>query len=428
MSSLPEPGSPNPEAHVPYAAFQSVGYRWFFAGNLLFMLGLQLQSATIFWEVYARTEAVLDLANIGLVKVIPVMLFAIPVGQLADRWDRRKVILLSLVVFHLTSLALAVISWTKGPIVGVYGCLFVQGLAQILQQPAKAALLPRLIPRHHFANAVTWSSTGFQIALVTGPALSGIVISLWGATWSYFIAALGAVFFSCAILAVPRQSHVETATRVTVGTLFAGAAFLLRNRSLLAAISLDMFAVLLGGATGLLPVFVKDILQCGEVSYGWLRAAPGIGAILMSIVLTYLGPMRRAGIALLLAVAAFGLATIGFGFSRHVALSWALLFLTGAFDMISVVIRHSLIQLGTPDAMRGRVSAINGMFIAISNELGSWESAFVAHLFYRAGEPAFGPTVSVVGGGIGTLLVVITVALLVPELRRHDRLDSGSKP
>ena len=190
-------------------------------------------------------------------------------------------------------------------------------------------------------------------------------------------------------------------------------------------VSVPMFAVLFGGCTALLPVFAKDILDSGPSGYGWLRAAPGIGALLMSFTLASRPPMRRTGPALFGSVAVFALATIGFGLSRSLPLSWFLLLVTGAFDMISVIIRHTLMQLWTPDAMRGRVSAINGMFISVSNELGSAESGYVAHLFDRPGDPAFGPTISTVSGGIGSLIVIATIAWLYPEVRRHGRLDQG---
>jgi len=194
---------------------------------------------------------------------------------------------------------------------------------------------------------------------------------------------------------------------------------------ILGAISLDMFAVLLGGATALLPVYAKDILHAGADGLGWLRAAPGLGALLTSYILTHRPPLQRAGAALLWAVAGFGAATVVFGLSRTFWLAFPVLFLAGAFDMVSVVIRHTLIQLWTPDAMRGRVSAINGMFIGISNELGEFESGTVAHLFERPNDPAFGPTVSVVSGGVGTMLVVLLAAWLFPTLRRHRRLDDS---
>ncbi len=427
MSPSPAAVDSDSQRHDPWAALRGSPFRWFFCGNLCFLFGLQLQSATIAWELYKRTGNLLDLANIGLVKVIPVILLAIPVGQLADRWDRRKVILLSLSLFLSTSLILVYISWTAGSVNGIFCCLFAQGVAQVLQQPAKASLLPKLVPRNQFANAVSWSTTGFQISQVSGPAVAGVVIGLLGPNWSYLISAFFTVLFAVAIVRIPRQAPAENSQRVTLRSLFAGAAFLYTNRLLLAAISLDMLAVLLGGSMALLPVYAKDILHAGPTAYGWLGAAPGIGALLMSFVLTALPPMRRSGLALLSAVALFGLATIGFGFSRSVSISWLLLFLTGTFDMVSVVIRHTLIQLWTPDGMRGRVSAINGVFISVSNELGGFESAVVAHLFQRQGSPEFGPTLSVVVGGVGTLLVVSAVALLFPELRRHGRLDQGPR-
>lgn len=412
----------NPE---PIGTFRIVSFRWFFTGNVLFIFGIQLQTAVAAWEIYERTGQLLDLAKIGLVQVIPAILLAIPAGQVIDRVDRRKVIIASLLLFFVSSLMLAAISWTSGPAEGILGCLFVNGIVRVVQQPAKASLLPRLVPRTSFASAVTWSTTGFQFALVTGPAVAGLLLRYLGPLSGYLLAAFLALVFIAALLQLPAQPPQATSDRVTWKSLLAGVAYLQRSRLLLAIISLDMFAVLFGGCTALLPVFAKDILDSGPSGYGWLRAAPGIGALLMSFTLASLPPLRRTGPALFGSVIVFGLATIGFGFSRSLPLSWFLLLVTGAFDMISVIIRHTLIQLWTPDEMRGRVSAINGMFISVSNELGSAESGFVAHLFERPADPAFGPTVSTVSGGIGTLLVVAILAWLYPEARRHGRLDQG---
>lgn len=409
----------------PSNAFQVVPFRWFFVGNILFIFGIQLQTAVAAWEIYERTGELLDLAKIGLVQVVPAILLAIPAGQLIDRVDRRKVIIASLILFLISALTLAAISWFSGPVEGILACLFFNGVVRVVQQPAKASLLPRLVPRAVFANAVTWSTTGFQFALVTGPAAAGLLLRYLGPLSGYLVAAVLAIVFIGALLQLPNQPPQAASERISWGSLLAGVAYLRRTRLLLAVISLDMFAVLFGGCTALLPVFAKDILDSGPSGYGWLRAAPGIGALLMSFALASRPPMRRTGPALFGSVAVFALATIGFGLSRSLPLSWFLLLVTGAFDMISVIIRHTLMQLWTPDAMRGRVSAINGMFISVSNELGSAESGYVAHLFERPGDPAFGPTISTVSGGIGSLIVIAMIAWLYPEVRRHGRLDQG---
>jgi hypothetical protein len=234
---------------------------------------------------------------------------------------------------------------------------------------------------------------------------------------------------NCACLSmIRRRPFVPSTDPPSLAVLAAGLSFVWRSKVMLAAITLDMFAVLLGGVTSLLPVYAKEILRVGPAGFGWMRAAPGIGAVCMSFVMAHRPPMARAGRALLLAVAGFGAVTIVFGLSRVFALSLAMLLLAGALDMISVVIRHTLVQLLTPDEMRGRVSAVNGMFIGISNELGEFESGMVAHAFDRSDDRSFGPTVSAVSGGIGTLVVVAAVALIWPALRNYGRLDGSSPP
>jgi MFS family permease len=364
---------------------------------------------------------------VGLVQVIPVILLALVAGQAIDRLDRRHVIIAALITMTGCSLGLAVISWRQADYRWIYVCLFVNGIARAFLQPGKSALLPLIVTRTRFANAVTWSTSGFQLASVIGPSLGGLMIAWTGsAAWVYcFDAVLSGAFVAACLTFRPRPPTASQ-ERIGLRSLFAGAAFVWRTKLILGAISLDMFAVLLGGATALLPVYA-EILEAGPEGLGWLRAAPGLGALLTSCLLTLRPPIRRAGLTLLWSVTAFGLATVVFGLTRWFWVSWAMLFVTGAFDMVSVVIRHTLIQLWTPDAMRGRVSAINGMFIGISNELGEFESGTVAHLFERPGSMAFGPTVSVVSGGIGTILVVLLAAGLCPELRRHGRLDEGPR-
>jgi MFS family permease len=326
------------------------------------------------------------------------------------------------------SLGLAGISWSQADYRWIYVCLFANGVARAFLQPGKASLLPLIVSRNRFANAVTWSTSGFQLASVVGPSLGGFVIAWTGAAaWVYLLDALLSGGFVVALLFIRPRPPAPSPERLGVRSLLAGAAFVWRTKLILGAISLDMFAVLLGGATALLPVYAKDILHAGPEGLGWLRAAPGLGALLTSCLLTLRPPIRRAGLTLLWSVTAFGVATVVFGLTRWFWLSWCMLFLTGAFDMVSVVIRHTLIQLWTPDGMRGRVSAINGMFIGISNELGEFESGTVAHLFDRADSLSFGPTVSVVSGGLGTILVVLLATGLFPELRRHGRLDEGPR-
>ncbi|MBK5188312.1 MAG: MFS transporter, partial [Gemmatimonadaceae bacterium] len=308
------------------------------------------------------------------------------------------------------SLALAAISFTIAPIPLIYVTLFAIGVALSFHRPAVAALLPQLVPAESFANAVTWNSVGWQLASVVGPALGGLIIAWRHHAGIVYVvdAALMMVFVVC-LTQIRGRQVARAREAVTVESLLGGVRFVWQTKVILGAITLDLLAVLFGGATTLLPVFAKDILHVGPDGFGWLRAAPSIGAVLVAVVLLGRPPMRRAGKSLLFAVAGFGVATIVFGLSRSFSLSLAMLVLAGGLDMISVVVRQTLVQLRTPDAMRGRVSAVNSVFIDTSNELGGFESGASAALL--------GPIVSVVGGGIITVLVVSVVAFVWPELR-----------
>lgn len=405
------------------------GFRRFLVGNVLALLGLQMQNFTVSWELYERTRQPLNLGLIGLAQVIPVLALAIPAGQLMDRIDRRLVLVGALLTLMLCSASLAIISLIQADVSWIYACLVLNGAARAFQQPAKASLLPQLVPREAFARAVTWNTACFQISATAGPFLASFMIWLTGRPdWVYLLDAVLAAGFISTLLSLRPQVVVVARERVTWRSLLGGIEYVWRTKLILGAISLDMFAVLLGGSVALLPVFAKDVLHTQESGLGLMAAAPGVGAILMSLVLAHLPPIRRAGHTLLISVGGFGVATIVFGLTRNLWVATAMLFLSGALDMISVIIRHTLVQLRTPDSMRGRVSAVNSVFISVSNELGSFESGMVAHLFRRAGDPAFGPTCSVVFGGMGTLLVVLVTALCFPRLRRFGRLDDGMGP
>ena len=302
----------------------------------------------------------------------------------------------------------------------MYFCLFLSGLARAFQGPARSSLMPQLVPRPIFSNAVSWAISGFEMASLAGPAIGGMLIGIFGgATKVYLLAAVGSVFYFLMLAAMTKRPYLAESQNGNAATkdwrsFVVGFSYVWQTKLLLSVMSLDLFAVLLGGAVALLPVFAKDILRVGPVGLGWMQAAPSIGAVTMALLTTHLPPLKRAGRALLWAVAGFGAATIVFGLSRNFWLSVAMLFLTGAFDNISVVIRHTLVQLLTPDEMRGRVSAVNGMFINASNEIGRFESGSVAALA--------GTIFSVVSGGIGTLIVVAATAFASPQLRRYGSL------
>ncbi|MSR60614.1 MAG: MFS transporter [Planctomycetaceae bacterium] len=418
----------SPPAHDPYAALRDGNFRLFMSGSMLSLVGVVMQTFAVSWEIYDRTRSNMALAWVGLVQVAPVLLLFLPAGHLVDRFDRKRILMLGLGLVSASSLGLAVNSAIGGDVRWSYLSLFLVGCARAFMQPSRSALLPQIVPRNIFSNAVTWNSGGFQLAMIAGPSLGGVLIAwLRSATVVYAFNSVMALVCCLLVWRIRSRQFVPSTDPPSLGALAAGLSFVWRTKVILGAITLDMFAVLLGGATALLPVYAKEILFADPARLGWLRAAPGIGAVSMMWLLAHRPPLERAGRALLWSVAGFGIATIVFGLSRNFALSMVMLFALGAFDMISVVVRHTLVQLLTPDAMRGRVSAVNGMFIGISNELGEFESCSVAALFNRESDRGFGPTVSVVSGGIGTLLVVATVALAWPQVRRYGRLD-GSPP
>jgi MFS family permease len=325
-----------------------------------------------------------------------------------------------LIVAELTmaaaALGMAIWSWLHGPVPVVYGLLLLFGLGRTFQTPARQALLPAVVPAGSFTNAVTWSSGGWQIAEVAGPAVGGAIVALTHAGAPvYLINALSAIIFTVLLFGVSTVNPPAERRPASWKGLLDGLRFVRNSQVLLAAITLDLFAVLLGGATTLLPVYAKDILHVGPSGLGWLLAAQSIGAVSMSVSLAHRPPFMRAGRTLLWAVVGFGASIVLFGLSRSFLLSLACLLTAGAFDSISVVIRLALSQLKTPDDLRGRVSAINSLFIGTSNELGGFESGAMASIF--------GPVISVVSGGIGTILVVGVVALAWPGMRKLERLE-----
>ncbi|MDZ7992109.1 MAG: MFS transporter [Nostoc sp. EfeVER01] len=391
--------------HDPFAAFKFRDYRLFTIGRLVLFVGSQMQTVAIGWELYERTNSAIALGGVGLAQVLPMIVLTLIAGDVADRRDRKLTMLLSVILLALCSLALGVLSYTQGAIFLIYACLVLTGVARAFLKPASDALMWQLIPVSAFTNAATWNSSSFQLAAVIGPAFGGFGIALLGsATGVYLLAALAALLCFILTLAIKEQKVIRSTEPISLQALAAGAKFVWQNQLILAAITLDMFAVLLGGAIALLPIFAKDILHVGPVELGYLQAAHSIGALTMAITLAYLPPLRKAGPSLLWSVVGFGVVTIIFGLSRSFWLSMLMLILGGALDRISVVIRHTLVQIRTPDHLRGRVAAINSVFISASNELGGFESGLTAALF--------GPVISVVGGGIGTIVVVIATAMI----------------
>jgi MFS family permease len=408
-------------AHDPYAALRIADYRRLLIGNVLRSMGTEMQNVAIGWELYQRTNSAMALGIVGLVQFLPVFLLSLPSGQAADRLSRKDLLIGAQCLMALASAGLATLSYLEGPIVLVYLCLLVVGISQAVNSPARWAILPQLVPVSTLENAITWNSSGWQVASMAGPALGGFVIAVTGgAFWAYGLAV------ACCLVGAGLFTSMRPASRagqsertLSLKSLLAGIEFVGRTKPILATITLDLFAVLLGGATALLPIYARDILDIGPTGLGWLRAAPSIGAFAMAIALAHRPPLKHAGKSLLWAVSGFGAATIVFGLSRNPALSFAMLLLTGALDNISIVVRGTLVQVLTPDAMRGRVSAVNSIFITSSNELGAFESGITAHYF--------GPVISVVGGGIGTILVVLIVMAVWPQVIRLGPLSKAAE-
>jgi len=387
------------------------------ASTSLATVAMQIQSVALAWQVYDLTRSPLALGYVGLFQFLPLALFTLPAGDLADRVNRRAMLVASFLVQAVCASALVIL--TLGGtrrIVLFYVVLAVLGAARAFASPPSQSILPRLVAEEHFPRAVAMVSSYRKIAEIAGPALGGIIYLL-GAAFAYGVVlvllASGAVLI--ALLASdtkPPEAKVDSSGFERV---IGGLIYIWRNPVVLGAISLDLFAVLLGGATAMLPIYARDILEVGPIGLGLLRSAPGLGAAVLGIHLARRPPDRRVGTTMFVCVALFGVATIVFGISRSFLLSMCTLGALGAFDMVSVCIRLSLVQLATPDEMRGRVSAVNYLFIGASNELGEFESGFTAAWF--------GTVASVVVGGIGTLAVVGLWMLLFPALRKIDRLS-----
>ena len=409
-------GAKTQAAHDPYRALRFRDFRLLFSGVFIAVVGEQMLSIAIGWELYERTGSALALGLVGLVQIIPVILLTLPAGHFADQFNRKQIVVVAQSVLAISSLGLATLSYTHGSLILIYGCLLIMGIATAFNDPASSTLLVQTVPESIYENAATWRSSSWQLASVLGPALGGLLIALQqSATLVYVLNAAAAFTYVGLMTQLRGRGKIAgSGERMTLNSLLDGVKFLRSTQVMLAAITLDLFAVLLGGATTLLPVFAKDILHVGPTGLGWLRAAPSIGAVCMAICIAHTPPFKKAGRVLLWAVAGFGLATVIFGLSHSFWLSLLMLFVLGALDNVSVVIRSTLLLVRTPNQMRGRVSAINSLFTSASNELGGFESGLAAQLF--------SPLLSVVGGGVGTILVVLCVALLWPEMRKLNAL------
>ena len=452
----------SPAPHDPYVALRNRNYRHYFIGNAFSLVGSNMTTYTVGFELYDRTHSALALGLVGLMQVIPIFLLALPAGHYVDRFNRKTMIIaataVQIALWVLMGLSSRFAAQLVPGLASIFGLgdahapimlllLLLNGMCRAVNQPAKQTLLPMLVPARHFPNAIMWNASLFETSNVVGPMAGGVALAaLLGdpsnvsATWAFAVlyftngACQLAQLINIARIhlnALPVSSPKPGPRDSMLASIKEGVRFVHGQKVILSAITLDMFAVLLGGATALLPVFAKQVLHVGPIGLACLRAAPSVGAVLMAMVLAHTPPMKHAGRNLLLAVTGFGAAIIVFGASRNFPLSLAVLFFAGACDNISVVVRHSLVQLLTPDAMRGRVNAVNTVFISSSNELGEFESGTTADIAQRLvgrywvtlNAAMWGPMFAVMAGGAGTIVVVFVAALLWPELAAIGRLD-----
>lgn len=403
--------------HDPYVALRSSTFVRFLCAHFLDILGLQMATTALGWELYERTASPFVLGMIGFMQFLPVLLLSIPLGHLIDMRSRKPLLLFSELCMTTGALGLLTTSFWEAPVPMVYAFVALIGFASTISLPARAAFYPQLMPKSRLHNAVTWSNNSRQTATVLGPVIGGLTIALSGhARWAYAAHVVCCLIYIMLIASIKLTERVAPQERLTWKTLFTGLHFILRTRLIFATITLDLVAVLFGGATALLPIFAKDILQIGPVGLGWLRTAPAIGSIAMSLIIAYRPPMQRAGVTMLWAVAGYGISMIIFGISKNPFLSFAMLCLGGGLDAISVIIRHTLLQLLTPPHMLGRVYAVNSLFGISSNELGNFESGVAAQLL--------GAVTSVAVGGVVSVLSVLAAMGLWPEIAKLRALHT----
>ena len=402
--------------HDAYASLRRDAFRWFILSLLTMTIAAQIEIIVVSWQIYGITHDPLSLGLIGLSEALPFLSAALIAGHIADKFNRQRISIVGLFVLVLCALTLLwfslVPSMLRSGVWPFYLVIGVSGLARSFLHPARNALGADIVPRELYHNAIAWRSSTWQTAAVIGPAIGGLLYGFGGPKLAYVVQAVLMVFAFLAFARINYQRPAQSSNKrePVSQSLTAGLRFVWSQPVLLGALTLDLFSVLLGGAEALLPVFADQILHVGPQGLGVLRAAPAAGAVMMSIFLAHRAPFKRAGRTLLLAVGVFALCIIGFGLSRSVVLSTALLLISGMADNISVLIRSTLIQVLTPVEMLGRVSAVNSIFIGSSNELGAFESGVAARLL--------GTVPSVILGGVASLAVVGTIAATVPKLRR----------
>ncbi len=409
------------QKHDPFAVLRVKEFNFFLTNKFFFTLGIQMQSVIVGWQIYALTKDVFALGMIGLAEAIPFIAVSLFSGHVADHFDRKKIILLFTFLLLVATGILFYFTLNTSAVLKAYGTLpifIIIGFVGVIRGFLSAAfpsIMSQIVPRVLYSNAATWNSTVWHIASVVGPASAGFLISISYETAYIIDILLIAISFLAFLFIKSKPIPVKEKVESLFESLSAGIKFVFKNQLVLGALSLDLFAVLFGGAIALLPAFADKVLHAGAVELGFLRAAPAVGAVVMALIIAYKPLDHNAGRNLFISVGLFGLATVLFGICTN--FYWALffLFLTGAFDNVSVVIRHTVLQLSTPDEMRGRVSAVNGIFIGSSNEIGAFESGATARMF--------GLKPSIILGGALTLGVVLVIAKLAPKLRKLN-IDS----
>ncbi|WP_112945995.1 MULTISPECIES: MFS transporter [unclassified Rhizobium] len=399
-----------------FAAFRHSSYTRFFFARFLLSFSQQIVSVAVGWQMYDQTGSAIYLGLIGLVQFLPSLLLILVTGSVADRYNRRAIASLCSLVAALCTLTLLgmTMTGTFSPI-PVFAVLLVFGIERAFMSPAVQSLAPNLVPADDLSNAIAWNSSSWQLASITGPVIGGLLYGI-NAHTAYTVAVVFAGLGAGLLFLIPKPTQKTTGEAKSWDMILGGFKFIRTEKVVLGAISLDLFAVLLGGATALMPIFARDILTLGPWGLGLLRSAPGVGAIIMAVLLATYPLKHRAGVYMFVGVALFGLGTIVFGLSDNVELSIAALALMGAADMVSVYVRESLIALWTPDQLRGRVNAVNMVFVGASNELGEFRAGTMASVF--------GAVPAVVIGGIGTLVVAALWASGFPQLRKIDTLDA----
>lgn len=403
--------------HDPFAVLRVKEFNFFLVFRFFLTLGIQMQSVIVGWQVYALTDDVLYLGMIGLAEAIPFILISFFSGHIADTFNRKRIVVFFTALFIILTGFLLWLSQLRNALIfeehGIYPIFLAIAGVGVIRGFLSAAIpsfMAQIVPRELYANAATWNSTIWHVASILGPSLAGFMIAAsYTSAYTMDISFILIAFLSFVLIKnkpMPKKEKIESLYE----SISAGIRFVFKNQLILGALSLDLFAVLFGGAVALLPAFADEVLHAGAIELGFLRAAPAIGAVIMALIIAYKPPTHNAGRNLFLSVGAFGVSTILFGLSTNFFWAFFFLFLTGAFDNVSVVIRHTILQLSTPDNMRGRVSAVNGIFIGSSNEIGAFESGATAR--------AFGLKPAIILGGVLTVLVVILTARMAPKLRK----------